>query len=67
MLAGQIAHLAGLGMGVITRWDLASHVRVKMGPGRGAVAVRWHWHGVDMVHYESSSQHGLSTAYNRRP
>ena len=39
VLAGEISNLACLWMGVVTRRDLATNVRIKMSCGGGAVAV----------------------------
>ena len=51
MLAGKISNLAGLWLGVVARWDLATDVRIKMCCCRGAVSIRGHRLIVDMVHY----------------
>ena len=50
VLAGKISNLARLRMGVVTRRDLATNVRIKMSRGGGAVAVSWDRLVVYMVH-----------------
>ncbi len=53
VLAGEISNLAGFWLGVVTRRDLATDVRIKMSLGRSTVSVGRHWLVVDMVHYAS--------------
>ena len=50
VLAGEISDLAGLWLGVVTRRDLATNVRIKMGLCSGAVTVGRDWLVMDMVH-----------------
>ena len=52
MLASQIADLAGLRLSVVTRWHLATHVRVHMRAGAGTVPISRNGHGMDVIHFE---------------
>lgn len=51
MLAGEIPHLAGLWLRVVTGGYFATDVRIKMTQGGCAVAVGRDGLVVDMVHY----------------
>lgn len=49
MFTGKVADLACLGLGRITRRNLAAHVGVQVGEGAGAVAVGRHGLVMDVV------------------
>ena len=59
MLASKIANLAGLRLGVVARWHLATNVGVDVGTRGGTVPAGWYGVGMDMVycavHIESVS------------
>lgn len=54
MLASEITNLAGLWLGVITRWDLAADEWVEMSSGTSAITIGWYWQVVNVVHYGQS-------------
>ncbi len=63
MLAGKIAYLACLWLGVVAGRFLAANIWVDVGTSRGAVAVCRDGHGVDVVDYlPISSSFPLSPA-----